>query len=114
MCREVNSRPSLPPRGEVFTEKIMEMVGSSTVITGSGRGSSGSPKVSPMKAAGTPATAAMSPAPRASREVRSSPSKLYTWLSWVLPVTSPCFISTISCPWRRVPLLTFPTAIRPT
>ena len=38
MCREVNSRPSLPARGEVLTENIMEMVGSSTVITGQGPG----------------------------------------------------------------------------
>ena len=57
-------------------EKTMDMVGSSTRMPGRGRGSKGSLKVSPMKAAGTPATAARSPASMDSRSRRSRPSKL--------------------------------------
>jgi hypothetical protein len=74
MCRDVRYRPSLPARGEVFTEKTMEMVGSSTVMAGKGRGARRSPRVSPMKMSSTPATAAMSPAGITSRSTRLRPS----------------------------------------
>ena len=45
--------------------------GSSTVITGSGRGSSGSASVSPIVTSGRPATAMISPGPASSAETRS-------------------------------------------
>ena len=43
---------------------IIESDGSSTVITGSGRGSSGSARVSPIVTSGSPATAMISPGTR--------------------------------------------------
>ena len=42
---------------------VIEIDGSSTVMTGSGRGSSGSASVSPMVMSGMPAMAMMSPGP---------------------------------------------------
>ena len=53
---------------------VIEMAGSSTVISGSGRGSSGSARVSPIMMSGMPATAMMSPGPAVSAGTRSSAS----------------------------------------
>ena len=63
-----------PAIGEVFAPIVIEMAGSSTVISGSGRGSSGSASVSPMVISGMPATAMMSPGPAESAGTRSSAS----------------------------------------
>ena len=52
-----------PAIGEVFAPIVIEIAGSSTVMSGSGRGSSGSARVSPMVISGMPATAMMSPGP---------------------------------------------------
>ena len=71
--RLVTSLPSVPARGEVLMEKSMDMVGSSTLMAGRGRGSSGSARVSPIKASSTPATAAMSPALISWADIRSRP-----------------------------------------
>ena len=51
--------------------KVIEIDGSSTVIKGSGRGSSGSEIVSPMVISGMPAMATMSPGPADSAGSRS-------------------------------------------
>ena len=53
---------------------VIESDGSSTVITGSGRGSSGSASVSPIVTSSRPATAMISPGPAASAGTRSSAS----------------------------------------
>ena len=53
---------------------VIEMAGSSTVISGSATGFSGSARVSPMVISGMPATATMSPGPACSPGLRSSPS----------------------------------------
>ena len=53
---------------------VIEMAGSSTVISGSGRGSSGSASVSPIMMSGMPAMATMSPGPAESAGTRSSAS----------------------------------------
>ena len=53
---------------------VIEMAGSSTVISGSGRGSSGSASVSPIMISGMPATAMMSPGPALCAGTRSSAS----------------------------------------
>ena len=53
---------------------VIEMAGSSTVIRGSGRGSSGSASVSPIMISGMPATAMMSPGPALWAGTRSSAS----------------------------------------
>ena len=53
---------------------VIEIAGSSTVISGSGRGSSGSARVSPIVISGMPAMAMMSPGPAVSAGTRSSAS----------------------------------------
>jgi hypothetical protein len=72
--RAVSLSPSWPASGEVLTPMVTEIDGSSTVITGSGRGSSGSASVSPMVTCGMPATAMISPADASSASTRSSAS----------------------------------------
>ncbi len=52
----------------------IESEGSSTVITGSGRGSSGSARVSPIVTSSRPATAMISPGPASLASTRSSAS----------------------------------------
>ena len=53
---------------------VIEIDGSSTVMTGSGMGSSASARVSPIVISGKPATAMMSPGPALSTGTRSSAS----------------------------------------
>jgi len=53
-------------RGEVLVPIVIEMAGSSTVIAGSGRTSSGSAMVSPIVMFSKPAMATMSPGPASS------------------------------------------------
>ena len=67
-----------PASGEVFTPIVIEMAGSSTVISGSGRGSSTSARVSPIMMSGMPAMATMSPGPAESAGTRSSASVRYS------------------------------------
>ena len=73
-CRAVSFVPSLPASGEVLMPITTDSEGSSTVITGSGRGSSRSASVSPIVMSGSPATAMISPAPASSTGTRSSAS----------------------------------------
>ena len=54
---------TLPMRGDVLVPIVIEMAGSSTVIAGSGRTSSGSAIVSPIVMSSMPAIATMSPGP---------------------------------------------------
>ena len=63
-----------PTSGEVLVPMVIEIAGSSTVISGSGRGSSASARVSPIMISGMPATAMMSPGPADSAGLRSRPS----------------------------------------
>ena len=53
---------------------VIDSDGSSTVVTGSGRGSSGSASVSPIVTSGRPAIATISPGPASSASTRSSAS----------------------------------------
>ena len=53
---------------------VIEIAGSSTVISGSGRGSFRSARVSPIMISGMPAIATMSPGPALSAGTRSSAS----------------------------------------
>ena len=53
---------------------VIEMAGSSTVISGSATGFSGSASVSPIMMSGMPAMATMSPGPADSPGLRSRPS----------------------------------------
>ena len=63
-----------PTSGEVLVPMVIEMAGSSTWISGSATGFSGSARVSPMVISGMPATATMSPGPADSPGLRSRPS----------------------------------------
>ncbi len=92
-----------PASGEVLVPMVIEMAGSSTVISGNGRGSSGSARVSPMVISGMPATATMSPGPAESAETRSSAS-----------VTSSSVILTrLMLPSRRHQVACWPLRISP-
>ena len=72
--RAVSLLPSFPASGEVLIPIVALSDGSSTVITGSGRGSSGSASVSPIVMSEKPATAMISPGPASSASTRSSAS----------------------------------------
>ena len=63
-----------PANGEVFVPIVIEMAGSSTVISGSATGSSGSASVSPIMISGIPAMAMMSPGTGLRAGLRSSAS----------------------------------------
>ena len=71
MTLEPRTRPTI---GLVLVPMVIEMAGSSTVMSGSGIGLSGSARVSPMVISGMPATAMMSPGPALSAGLRSSAS----------------------------------------
>lgn len=55
--------PPRPTSGEVLVPTVIEIAGSSTVMSGSATGFSGSASVSPIMISGMPATAQMSPGP---------------------------------------------------
>ena len=89
ICLAVSLLPSFPASGEVFAPIVIDIAGSSTVITGSGRGSSGSASVSPIVTSAIPATAMISPGPASIASTRSSASVTYssaTCAFWIAPV----------------------------
>ncbi len=103
MLREVTQRPSRPASGEVLTEKIIEIVGSSMCSGGSGAGFSADVTVSPIEIAGKPARATISPQGAASIATRSSPSKANSCVTRLVT----------SVPSRRATATVSPTAILP-
>ena len=76
--RAVSLVPDWPASGELLIPIVMPSAGSSTAITGSARGSSGSAIVSPIVIPGMPARAMISPGPAESAETRASPSVTYS------------------------------------
>ena len=93
---------------------VIDSDGSSTWMTGSGRGSSGSASVSPIVTSGMPATAMISPGPASSAGTRSSSSVTYsspTCARWIVPSARH---QAIAWPLRIVPLRTRQSARRPT
>ena len=72
--RAVSLSPSWPDSGDVLMPTVIDRLGSSTRITGSGRGSSGSASVSPIVTSAMPAIAMISPGPASSASTRSSAS----------------------------------------
>jgi hypothetical protein len=70
----VSLSPSRPESGEVLMPIVIESEGSSTRVTGSGRGSSGSARVSPIVISSMPAIAMISPGPASSASTRSRAS----------------------------------------
>ena len=79
--RAVSREPDCPASGELLMPMVTPSAGSSTAITGSGRGSAGSAIVSPMVISGMPARAMISPGPASSAGTRSSPSFTYSSLT---------------------------------
>jgi hypothetical protein len=95
---------TLPASGEVLIPMVMEIAGSSTVISGSGCGFSASVRVSPMVISSMPATATISPGPADSAGTRSS--ALVARSSVILTFLSSPLARTQATVWplRRVPL----------
>ena len=87
--------------------------GSSTVITGSGRGSSGSASVSPIVTSGSPATAMISPGPASSASTRSSASVTYSSVISARSTVPSARHHAIG-PLRTLPWRTRQSASRPT
>jgi hypothetical protein len=113
----VVERPSSPiarpASGEVFTPIVIEIAGSSTVIGGSGRGSSGSARVSPIVMSGIPATAMMSPGPADSALTRSRAAVRKSSLIFTRSIEPSRRHQATCWPRRIVPPRTRQSAIRP-
>ena len=112
--RAVTLEPfSRPTSGEVLTPIVIEMAGSSTVISGSGRGSSASASVSPIMISGIPATAMMSPGPADSAGTRSRASVRYSSVIFTRSIEP--FVRHHATCWPRliVPEIIRHSAIRP-
>ncbi len=104
----------LPANGELFTWKVMLMVGSSTVSAGSASGASSAQTVSEIDRSDTPEMATMSPAPASSVSMRSRPMKPSTCriLPWrFLPSRSTTLTGMLR---RTLPRWMRPMPIRPT
>ena len=102
-----------PTMGLVLVPMVIEMAGSSTVMTGSGMGFSASARVSPIMISGMPAMAMMSPGPADSAGLRSSASVISS--SVILTrSTVPSTLHQATCwPFLIVPLCTRSRARRP-
>src|SRR5574343_364108 len=113
--RLVTYLPSRPASGEVFTQKFMVSVGSSTLSMGSGAGLVGSVTVTPIPMSSMPLISTMSPGPASGVCMRSRPWKVSTWLMrpLVLLPSAPSITST-SMPGLILPWLMRPTPMRPT
>ena len=102
-----------PAIGLVLMPIVIEIAGSSTVMSGSGRGSSASARVSPMVISGMPATAMMSPGPACSAGRRSRASVMSSSVILTFS-TEPSRRHHATCwPLRMVPLCTRSRARRP-
>ncbi len=110
----VTLSPSSPASGDVLIPIVIESDGSSTVITGSGRGSSGSASVSPIVTSGMPATAMISPGPASSASTRSSASVTYSSVTFARSIVPSARHQAICWPRRIVPWRTRQSASRPT
>ena len=104
---------SLPDSGLEFTPIVTDTAGSSTVISGSGRGSSASARVSPIMMSLIPATAMMSPGPAVCAGTRSSASVRYSSLIFTRSTEPSLRHHATGCPRLIVPLCTRHRAIRP-
>ena len=112
--REVTNLPSLPAKGELLIEKIIEIVGSSTAMRGRGFGFSGSVMVSPMFTPSMPARATMSPTVALGVSTRFRPSNAKSEVILVLTM-APLWVTTpMGSPTFAVPAKILPMARRPT
>ncbi len=101
--RAVRREPLRPASGLVLIATVTARLGSSTTISGSGRGSSGSAMVSPIITSSRPATAMISPGPARSAGTRSRPSATSSSVSRI----------DVSVPSRRHQATADPRAISP-
>ena len=97
----------------MLTPIVTDTAGSSTVISGSGRGSSASARVSPIMMSLMPATAMMSPGPAVCAGTRSSASVRYSSLIFTRSTEPSLRHHATCCPRLIVPLCTRHRAIRP-
>ena len=93
---------------------VIDRLGSSMWMTGSGRGSSGSASVSPIVISGIPATATISPGPAASAGTRSSASVVYSSAILARSIVPSVRHQATFLPLRSVPERTRHRARRPT
>ncbi|CAM5463012.1 hypothetical protein SCALM49S_03422 [Streptomyces californicus] len=105
--------PPLPTSGEVLVPMVMEMAGSSTVISGSAIGFSGSASVSPIMMSGMPAMAQMSPGPATSAGLRVSASVISSSVMRTLDMVPSRLIQVTVWPLRSSPCSTRQSAMRP-
>ena len=112
--RAVSRSPSVPASGDVLIPIVIESDGSSTVVTGSGRGSSGSAIVSPIVTSGRPASATISPGPASSAGTRSSASVTYSSVTRAFEIVPSARHHAICAPLRSVPWRMRQSASRPT
>jgi hypothetical protein len=106
--------PSCPDSGEVLIPIVTDREGSSTVITGSGRGSSADASVSPIVISGIPATEMISPAAASSASTRSSASVTYSSETFTRSIWPSARHQATVSPRRIVPCRTRQIASRPT
>ena len=92
---------------------VMEIDGSSTVMTGSATGFSMSARVSPIVISGMPATAMMSPGPASCTGTRSSASVMRSSTTFARSTVPSAFIHATCWPLRIVPWCTRHSARRP-
>ena len=112
-CRDVTYCPSRPATGDVLTPKIIDTVGSSTAIIGTGICRSTSVTVSPMVMSAMPARQTMSPAAALSMSMRFSPSNEYSFVTFALRASDVGVQMAISSPIFTLPLKMRPMAMRP-
>ena len=112
-CRAVSFLPLLPASGLVLMPIVIEMLGSSMVMSGSGRGSSGSARVSPMVISGMPAIATMSPGPASSIGTRVSASVPSSSVSLTRSMVPSCLHQATVWPFLIQPLWMRSSASRP-
>ena len=102
-----------PASGEVLMPMVMEIAGSSTVISGSGAGFSRSVSVSPIVMSSMPATATISPGPALSAGTRSRPLVASSSEIRTLFRVPSCRAQATVWPFFRVPLKMRSRARRP-
>jgi hypothetical protein len=103
-----------PEKGLSLTRKVIRTVGSSTVMGGNGRGSSGSAKVSPIPTSGIPATATILPACTLCSSRRYKSRKVYNLETFAGRISPSAVMCMMFWPAFISPLVKRPIAILPT
>ena len=111
--RAVSFEPSRPASADVLIPIVRPRLGSSTVTTGRGCGSSGSASVSPIVISGIPATAMMSPGPASSTGTRSSSRVRKSSATFACSMVPSVRHHATCWPFLMVPSCTRHTARRP-